>query len=66
MADLSEGQDAIELDPLLSKHFDVFVRKISPLRYLRALEAGETPSHLNRLLDFEADDPHTFSYRYEP
>jgi hypothetical protein len=65
LADLSEGQNGIDLD-LLYEHYDVFFRKISPLRYIRALEAGETPSHLNRLLDFDADDPHTFSFRYEP
>jgi len=39
---------------------------MNPLRYMRALEAGETPNEHSRLLDFEADDPHTFSYRYEP
>ena len=65
LADLSEGQDAFDL-VYLSTYYDIFVRKMSPLRYMRALETGETPSHLNRLLDFDADDPHTFSFRYEP
>ena len=62
---LSEGQDAIDL-VYLSTYYDIFVRKINPTRYLRALEAEETPNEHNRLLDVEADDPHTFSYRYEP
>jgi len=34
---------------------------MNPTRYLRAFEAKETPSELSRLLDFEADDPNTFS-----
>ena len=40
LADLSEGQNGIDDLDLLNEHYDIFVRKMSPLRYMRARSDG--------------------------